>query len=142
MKRSTLTLDYFMPPKTQTITITMTLAQRKARARFDHTLAIVNELFMLNHPHSSLSFRARHYGKLYRFRFTNDCNKITNKITVNGKEMSRASLRAVLNSMNDPCFNNKLLKLADKAVNDKKSQFRPPVECAKFFDCADFFNYI
>ena len=132
MKRSTLTLDYFMPPKTQTITITMTYQQRKARARFDQTFAVVNELFMLNELHDNLSFRARHYGKLYRFRFTNDCNKIT----VNGKEMSRESLRVALNSMNDECFNNKLLKLADKAVNDKKSQFKPPVEVTNYFNCS------
>lgn len=138
MKTSKLPLQYFMPPKTQTITITMSYAQRKARARLDHTFAIVNALFMLNHPHSSLSFRARHYGKLYRFRFTNDCNKIT----VNGKEMTRESLCVVLNSMNDPCFNSKLLKLADKAVNDKKSQFKLPAERTNFLVDENFFNYI
>ena len=135
MKRSTLTLNYFMPPKTQTITITMTLAQRKARARFDQTFAVVKALFVLNDLHDKLSFRARHYGNLYRFRFTNDCNKIT----MNGKEMTRECLRVFLHSMTDPCFNTKLIKLADKAVNDKKSQFKLPVEGTNYFNCADFF---
>ena len=127
-----------MPPKTQTITITMTLAQRIARARFDQTFAIVDALFNLNHYDDGLSFRARRYGVMYHFSFTDDCNKII----MNKQEMSRERFRVFLHSLNDPCFNTKLIKLADKAVNDKKSQFKPPVECAKFFDCVDFFNYI
>ena len=138
MRIATLPLDYFMPPKTQTITITMTYQQRKARARFDQVFAIVDALFFLNHHHRSLTFRARRYGIMYRFSFTNN-DEI---MMMNGKEMTRESLRVVLNSMNDPCFNNKLLKLADKAVNDKKSQFKPPAQMTKLFNCADFFDYI
>jgi hypothetical protein len=138
MKRSTLPLHYFMPPKTQTITITLTLEQRIARARFDQTFAIVDALFNLNHYDGGLSFRARRYGKMYRFRFTDDCNKII----MNSEKMSRERFRVFLHSLNDPCFNSKLIKLANKTVNDKKSQFKPPAPQPKYFDCADFFNFI
>lgn len=138
MKRSTLSLDYFMPPKTQTITITLTLEQRIARARFNQTFAIVDALFNLNHYHDGLSFRARRYGVMYHFSFTDDCNKII----VNSKKMSRERFRVFLHSLNDPCFNSKLLKLANKTVNDKKSQFKPPAERTNFLVDENFFDYI
>ena len=138
MKRSTLSLDYFMPPKTQTITITLTLEQRIARARFNQTFAIVDALFNLNHYHDCLSFRARRYGVMYHFSFTDDCNKII----VNSKKMSRERFRVFLHSLNDPCFNSKLLKLANKTVNDKKSQFKPPAERTNFLVDENFFDYI
>ena len=138
MRIATLPLDYFMPPKTQTITITMTYQQRKARARFDQTFAIVDALFNLNHYDDGLSFRARRYGVMYHFSFTDDCNKII----MNKQEMSRERFRVFLHSMNDPCFNCKLLKLAHKALNDKRSQVKPSTPRFENFDCTDFFDYI
>ena len=138
MKSSTSPLHYYMPPKTQKITITMTYEQRKARARFDQTFAIVDALFNLNHYDDGLSFRARRYGVMYHFSFTDDCNKII----MNKQEMSRERFRVFLHSMNDPCFNCKLLKLAHKVLNDKKSQFKPPAERTNFLVDENFFNYI
>jgi hypothetical protein len=127
-----------MPPKTQKITITMTLEQRIARARFDQTFAIVDALFNLNHYGDGLSFRARRHGVMYHFSFTDDCNKII----MNKQEMSRERFRVFLHSLNDPCFNSKLLKLANKTVNDKKSQFKPPAERTNFLVDENFFDYI
>jgi len=138
MKSSTSPLHYYMPPKTQTITITMTLEQRIARARFDQTFAIVDALFNLNHYGDGLSFRARRHGVMYHFSFTDDCNKII----MNKQEMSRERFRVFLHSLNDPCFNSKLLKLANKTVNDKKSQFKPPAERTNFLVDENFFDYI